>query len=626
MSKKFEDLMNSAFPKNNSSQNQIDTKSILKEIELLTNKLSNQTADTNLYNTNVDTKEVKPFDFADIEMQVKKITVGQDKYIEDLIIAFKRPTIAGNKTKNIKNTILLTGPTGTGKKMILNQLNNQLYINNLIENKDIISIDLALYPTQNEEKLFVQDLYASLAQPNTIITFLNFDQCYRNYVNMVSQLLKNGKIILNKRYIRNNGNLIESTNTLSNTTIGSIEGNNNYLIFVTNLTIEKISNNYGQEFVKLFNDICTTTKYSEDELNLIVAKKIDNLHIKVKNNLSLTINDNGIKNFILSMYNPNLGITSLDESINRLYQAIIEIRLRHQVSELSINDLGNIVVDGVSFSINSLLKDDNNTEIISIESELADIIGLDDVKKYIISLMEHYKMNKLREAQGLKITTPSKHMIFTGNPGTGKTTIARIVAKYLKANGVLNNGQLVEVTRSDLVGRYVGHTAPLTKQMVESALGGVLFIDEAYSLYRGKDDSFGLEAIDTIVKCMEDNRDNLCVILAGYTDEMNYFLESNSGLKSRFPNIIEFDDYTGDQLLAIIKNMAKNNDYYISKECEFEILNYFNNKQLINAKESGNARMARNLIEQAIINQSKRLLVNSSDIINELKLSDFDLD
>ena len=148
-------------------------------------------------------------------------------------------------------------------------------------------------------------------------------------------------------------------------------------------------------------------------------------------------------------------------------------------------------------------------------------------------------------------------MIFTGNPGTGKTTIARLVAKYLKAIGALGGGQLVEVTRADLVGRYTGHTAPLTNSVIESALGGVLFIDEAYSLYRGEQDSFGLEAIDTLVKGMEDHRDELVVVLAGYTREMEVFLTANSGLASRFPNKIEFPDYTADELLDITNVLAK---------------------------------------------------------------------
>ena len=176
----------------------------------------------------------------------------------------------------------------------------------------------------------------------------------------------------------------------------------------------------------------------------------------------------------------------------------------------------------------------------AVKEELSQIVGLQPVKDYILSLEDNFKIQQLRRERGLKADSPSMHMIFTGNPGTGKTTVARIVSRYLKAIGVLQGGQLIEATRADLVGQYVGHTAPLTQKAIQSALGGVLFIDEAYSLYRGKDDSFGLEAIDTLVKGMEDHRDNLIVILAGYSREMEEFLAANSGLRSRFPHVIEF--------------------------------------------------------------------------------------
>ena len=181
------------------------------------------------------------------------------------------------------------------------------------------------------------------------------------------------------------------------------------------------------------------------------------------------------------------------------------------------------------------------------------------------------------------------------------------------------------MSRGDLVGRYVGHTAPLTKQVIQSALGGVLFIDEAYSLYRGKDDYFGLEAIDTLVKCMEDYRDQLIVVLAGYTKEMGEFLEANSGLKSRFPNIIEFPDYSSQELLDISLSLIKQKEYHLNDECKQPLLDYFERKQHEEGQRSGNGRLARNKIEQAILNQSKRLIVETNAPMDELLLKDFDL-
>ena len=269
---------------------------------------------------------------------------------------------------------------------------------------------------------------------------------------------------------------------------------------------------------------------------------------------------------------------------------------------------------------------EDNDGKITADKELDEIVGLEDVKNYLLSLENLIKINQIRKQKGLKTNEISKHMIFTGNPGTGKTTIARLVSRMMKAVGILKQGQLVEVTRADLVGKYVGHTAPLTMSVIQSALGGVLFIDEAYSLYRGKDDSFGLEAIDTLVKAMEDHRDDLIVILAGYTKEMKDFLEANSGLKSRFANIIEFSDYTGEELMLIAKSIAKGKDYVIAEDALRPLQDYFTLIQSRNDPNSGNGRLARNVVEEAIIRQSKRIINDKSQPLDLLILADLDLD
>ena len=208
-------------------------------------------------------------------------------------------------------------------------------------------------------------------------------------------------------------------------------------------------------------------------------------------------------------------------------------------------------------------------------AQLEALVGLEDVKKDVKNLVNLMKVRRLRQENQLPVPPMSLHMVFTGNPGTGKTTVARLVSGLYAAIGVLSKGQLVEVDRSGLVAGYVGQTALKTQEAVKSALGGVLFIDEAYSLSSGGENDFGREAVETILKAMEDHREDLIVIVAGYDGPMERFLHSNPGLESRFNKYIHFPDYNGEQLMAIFKGQCEKNGYKLSPEAETEALALF---------------------------------------------------
>ncbi|MGN1413001.1 MAG: AAA family ATPase [Anaerovoracaceae bacterium] len=240
-------------------------------------------------------------------------------------------------------------------------------------------------------------------------------------------------------------------------------------------------------------------------------------------------------------------------------------------------------------------------------AELDSLVGLEAVKKDIHTLMNFIKVCKLRESRGLKTAEVSYHLVFSGNPGTGKTTVARLLAKLYKQIGILKTGQLVEVDRSGLVAGYLGQTAIQTAKVIQEAIGGVLFIDEAYALVESEEDSYGKECIATILKAMEDHRDELVVIVAGYDDLMYKFIEANPGLRSRFNKYLHFPDYTGEEMTQIFQMQCKKNGYLLAEEAETLLREEFDRMYAERDDNFGNGRTVRNAFEKIIHCQANRL-------------------
>lgn len=255
---------------------------------------------------------------------------------------------------------------------------------------------------------------------------------------------------------------------------------------------------------------------------------------------------------------------------------------------------------------------EENETMESLLAELDGLVGLESVKRDVHSLMNFIKVAKIREKRGMKVPTVSYHLVFTGNPGTGKTTVARLVAKLYYHLGILPRGQLVETDRSALVAGYLGQTAIKTQKVIQEAMGGVLFIDEAYSLAGDAEDSYGREAIETILKAMEDHRGELVVIVAGYTDLMHKFIDSNPGLSSRFNKYFEYPDYSGAELLAIFRRFCDRNGYVLAEDASELLKNTFDALYAGRDAHFGNARTARNLFEKAINAQADRIAAKPS--------------
>ena len=555
--------------------------------------------------------------FEGLADEVKKTVLGQDAFVEGVARAMRRPFVLGTEPPAARNVVLLCGGAGTGRHFALTETARCMAARGLLQSDRIASLDLALYPNSGAEKLFLQDLYAALYAPGEIVVFEHYESCYPGFLKTISDLAVKGSAPLNSRYLVNKeGILVDAGTALAPGAVSRIDPRGKYLIFFSNKGREAMADHFGAAFVSALGDVCTTTPFAREDLAALAAQQLNALARKVQTRLGLTLSAGAdVRDHVAARCTPEQGAAGLAACCDKIFRALSEYCLQTD-KKLTGTVTLTARPDGIDFQLGNaaparlfdLLPAAYTGAVDEIKRELDELVGLAPVKEYVFGLADNIQVQQRRAAAGFKTASLSMHMIFTGNPGTGKTTIARLVARYLKAIGALKGGQLIEVSRGDLVGRYTGHTAPLTNSVIESALGGVLFIDEAYSLYRGEQDSFGLEAIDTLVKGMEDHRDELVVILAGYTKEMETFLTANSGLASRFPNKIEFPDYTADELLDITTVLAKGKGYRLAESCTFPLLGYYKRRQALDSRTAGNGRLARNTLEKAIFNQSRRLV------------------
>lgn len=572
--------------------------------------------------------------FEGLAAEVKKTVLGQDAFVDGVLRAMRRPFVLGTEAPTARNVILLCGAPGTGRHFALTETARCMAARGLLQSDKLAVMDLALYPNPGAEKLFLQDLYAALHAPGEILVFEHYESCYPGFLKTLADLTVKGSAPLSSRYLVNKeGILVDAGTALAPGAVSRITPCGKYLVFFSQKGREALADKFGAAFVSALGDVCETSAFAREALAALAAQQLNALAAKVKTRLGLTLSAGAdVRDYVAAQCSPKQGAEGLSACCDKIFRALSEYCLQTDAALTGTITL-TAREDGLDFALNDagpqklfdLLPAAYTGAVEEIRKELNDLVGLAPVKEYVFGLADNIQVQQRRAAAGLKTASLSMHMIFTGNPGTGKTTIARLVAKYLKAIGALKGGQLVEVSRGDLVGRYTGHTAPLTNSVIQSALGGVLFIDEAYSLYRGEQDSFGLEAIDTLVKGMEDHRDELVVILAGYTREMETFLTANSGLASRFPNKIEFPDYTADELLDITNVLARGKGYRLAESCTEPLRGYYERRQAEDARTAGNGRLARNTLEKAIFNQSRRLVAEPAAELDVILPGDLEL-
>ena len=597
--------------------------------------LEDMEADGLLAKGTTEVKQEHLGSFEGLAAEVKKTVLGQDAFVDGVVRAMRRPFVLGTEAPTARNVILLCGAPGTGRHFALTETARCMAARGLLQSDKLAVMDLALYPNAGAEKLFLQDLYAALHAPGEILVFEHYESCYPGFLKTLSDLAVKGSAPLSSRYLVNKeGILVDAGTALAPGAVSSITPCGKYLIFFSRKGRDALADKFGAPFVAAVGDVCATSAFAREDLAALAAQQLNALAQKVSARLGLTLSAGAdVRDYVAAQCSKEKGAAGLAECCDKMFRALSEYCLQTDAKLTGTVTL-TAKPEGVWFSLNdqpeqelsALLPAEYTGAVDEIRAELNGLVGLGAVKEYVFGLADNLQVQQRRAAAGFKTASLSMHMIFTGNPGTGKTTIARLVAKYLKAIGALKGGQLVEVTRADLVGRYTGHTAPLTNSVIESALGGVLFIDEAYSLYRGEQDSFGLEAIDTLVKGMEDHRDELVVVLAGYTREMEVFLTANSGLASRFPNKIEFPDYTADELLDITNVLAKGKGYRLAEGCTFPLLGYYKRRQALDSRTAGNGRLARNTLEKAIFHQSRRLVAEPAAELDLILPSDLEFE
>ena len=620
--------------KKQSSQLRAQDTSAAETLENSRRMLRDMEADGLLAKGTADAGSEHPGSFEGLAAEVKKTVLGQDAFVDSVVRAMRRPFVQGTEAPAARNVLLITGGPGTGRHFALEETARCMAVRGLLQSDRITTLDLSLYSNPDTEKLFLQDLYAALHAPGEILAFEHYESCCPSFLKTLSDLAVRGSAPLSSRYLLNKeGILVDAGTALAPGAVSRIDPCGKYLVFFSTSGLDALADKFGAPMVSALGDVCQTAPYTRENLAALAAQQLNALAQKVRLRLGLTLSAGAdVRDYVSAQCTPQKGAAGLSACCDRIFKALSEYCLRTE-EKLTGTVTLTAAPEGLFFRLNDgpkapladLLPAAYTGALDSIRAEIDELVGLAPVKEYVFGLADNLQVQQRRAAAGLRTGSLSMHMIFTGNPGTGKTTIARLVARYLKAIGALKGGQLVEVTRADLVGRYSGHTAPLTTHVIESALGGVLFIDEAYSLYRGEQDSFGLEAIDTLVKGMEDHRDELVVILAGYSREMAAFLTANSGLASRFPNKIEFPDYTADELLQITRILAKNKGYRLDDGCTGPLRDYYARWQAADARTAGNGRLARNTLEKAIFRQSRRLVSDPDGLLDLILPEDLEL-
>lgn len=561
--------------------------------------------------------------------------IGLDQFLDELSIIIQQSLLKEKQLYPYKEVLLISSPKSQGVKTAIQEFFKELFNYKLIEKEKVTTIDLASYTSGSETlQMFLLDLYHAFSGDGQGTIFTNVEACPQDLRLAMNQLVTDGKVKLDGRYIFDNGELHKVQGRLVSGSFDSIEAKDQFIILQTDKKVEEALSIFtNTSRGRITSQILVDPLEKEDRL-MLFQKFYEDYMKRLERNLGvyISINLQSFQNHSHSLFN-EAGAKGLHHFANEIYTELNKYFVEHpeQLEEEWEITCGeeevNLLHEHASIQLISLQEE--SSSLAEIEKKINDLIGLEEVKNSLEELKLYIENQRQRRERGRETGLIGVHFLFKGNPGTGKTIVARLVAEYLKAVGYLSEGHLVEVDRSGLVGEYIGHTAVKTMNQVRAAMGGVLFIDEAYALARGGEKDFGREAVDTLVKAMEDYQGQFVTIFAGYPEEMDELLEVNPGLHSRISQVFTFEDYSSEEMVEISQLIARNNGYTIDQAVLRELPEYFNQHQIKGRTDGGNGRLARQVVEAAITKQAVRILGDATVQAGEedlLRLEDFGLE
>ena len=565
--------------------------------------------------------------FLRIEKKLNDELIGQESFINKLTNYFKEKF-----ENNEKSRLFLLGEKNTAKKTSIKLIFKEFKEENLINKSEIDEIDLSNYNFNLGYNAFLTDLYEKLNSDSECLLFKNTNKASEDMLSILLDVYPNSSIELKEDYVIKNKFLIQSDDAYGSR-INKIVCNNKFYVFIS----DNLNEEFSHKFKEKGDRILYTRELDYNEKNIVIKRQIlkvfKRIEEELKIDLSLQIRegneykeDLGLSKFLEENYknNSNFGIEKY--VLYKIYKPIENLIKTGNINteeKILIYVENNEICCKTDSNIFKL-KDHSTPTLEEAKYKMNSVIGMKKLKEFLNNIENNYKVQEIRGRLGLKNSKVVMNMIFAGNAGTGKTNAARVTFEYLNALGVLSKGVFIEVSKADFISSSnLNDTAKRTNDIINSAIGGVLFIDEAYSLCESEDDKVGKEIVDALLKGIEDNKNNLVVILAGYEKDMELFLSFNSGLKSRFPNVIHFEDYNPSEMYEIAINIAKSKGYRISSSVKDDLIDLFKKNQIIGKSDLGNARFVRNIVERAIIDSSKKYLTNTKKEIDLLERDNF---